>query len=118
MRGVPPLARTASPSHAASFALIGGVQSAFLIRLAEADAFRQIRKLEKRDDIIWNTPLTITSDEGPYEIKGPKEALDFSNMPGPSMAARCTKRPRVPVLTPCNQMKIPRNPDAPSLEPP
>jgi hypothetical protein len=28
-------------------------------------------------DIIWEVPLTITSDEGPYTINGPREALHY-----------------------------------------
>lgn len=28
-------------------------------------------------DIVWDEPLSITSDEGPYEIRGPAEGLDY-----------------------------------------
>lgn len=28
-------------------------------------------------DIVWDEPIVITSDEGPYEITGPSQGLDY-----------------------------------------
>jgi len=45
--------------------------------IAPVQLFNCFKGRNNMPDIIWSTPLTITSDEGPYTINGPQEALQY-----------------------------------------